>query len=161
MVRNGVTVALHVGDAVFKSDVVQTGASASCGISFPDGTALNLVANTRMALNDYAYDANSNGNSALFTLVEGTFAFVAGKVAHSGDMKIATPVATMGIRGTTGIVEEQPNPPGTITAKPPTTPTPSQSCPISAQAFPGCGTVTWSTRTALSNAMPTAIQLFS
>jgi hypothetical protein len=116
VVRNGVSVALHVGDAVFKSDVVQTGASASCGISFPDGTVLNLVANTRMALNDYAYDANSNSNGALFTLVEGTFAFVAGKVAHSGDMKIATPVATMGIRGTTGVVEEQPSAPATVTA---------------------------------------------
>jgi hypothetical protein len=49
-------------------------------------------------------------------LVEGTFAFVAGKVAHQGDMKIATPVATMGIRGTTGVVQEQPNAPATITA---------------------------------------------
>jgi len=106
VVRNGVAVGLHVGDAVFKSDVVQTGASASCGISFPDGTALNLVANTRMALNEYSFDANSNGNGALFTLVEGTFAFVAGKVAHQGDMKISTPVATMGIRGTTGIIEK-------------------------------------------------------
>ena len=117
VVRNGVTVALHVGDAVFKSDVVATGASSSCGISFPDGTVLNLVANTRMALNDYAYDANSNANGALFTLVEGTFAFVAGKVAHSGDMKIATPVATMGIRGTTGVVQEQPDTAATITAQ--------------------------------------------
>ena len=116
VVRNGVSVALHVGDAVFKSDVVATGASSSCGISFPDGTALNLVANTRMALNDYAFDANSNANGALFTLVEGTFAFVAGKVAHQGDMKIATPVATMGIRGTTGVVQEQPDAPATITA---------------------------------------------
>ncbi len=116
VVRNGATVALHVGDAVFKSDVVQAGASSSCGISFPDGTVLNLVANTRMALNDYAYDANSNANGALFTLVEGTFAFVAGKVAHSGDMKIATPVATMGIRGTTGVVQEQPDTAATITA---------------------------------------------
>ena len=116
VVRNGATVALHVGDAVFKSDVVATGSSSSCGISFPDGTVLNLVANTRMALNEYAYDANSNGNGALFTLVEGTFAFVAGKVAHTGDMKIATPVATMGIRGTTGVVQEQPDTPATITA---------------------------------------------
>ncbi len=99
--RNGVAVALHVGDAVFKSDVVQTGANSSVGIGFPDGTALNLVANTRMALNDYSFDANSTSNSALFTLVEGTFAFVAGKVAHDGNMKVATPVATMGIRGTT------------------------------------------------------------
>src|ERR1700735_3376002 len=117
-VRNGASVTLHVGDAVFKSDVIQTGASSSCGISFPDGTALNLVANTRMAMNDYTFDANAtSGNGALFTLVEGTFAFVAGKVAHTGDMKISTPVATMGIRGTTGVVEEQPAAPATITAQ--------------------------------------------
>ena len=106
VVRNGVAVALHVGDAVYKSDVVQTGANSSVGIGFPDGTALNLVANTRMALNEYSFEAGGASNSALFTLVEGTFAFVAGKVAHDGDMKIATPVATMGIRGTTGVVEQ-------------------------------------------------------
>ena len=100
VVRNGVAVALHVGDAVYKSDVVQTGANSSVGIGFPDGTAINLVANTRMALNDYSFDANGTSNSALFTLVEGTFAFLAGKVAHDGNMKVATPVATMGIRGT-------------------------------------------------------------
>ena len=106
IVRNGVSVALNVGDAVYKSDVIQTGANSSVGIGFPDGTALQLVANTRMALNDYSYDPNGTSNTALFSLVEGTFAFVAGKVAHTGDMKIATPVATMGIRGTTGYVQE-------------------------------------------------------
>jgi hypothetical protein len=106
-IRNGVAVTLTVGDAVYKSDVIQTGAGSSVGISFPDGTALNLIANTRMALNDYNYNPSSNSNDALFTLVEGTFAFVAGKVAHTGDMKIGTPVATMGIRGTTGVVEQE------------------------------------------------------
>ena len=106
VVRNGVSVALNVGDAVYKTDVIQTGANSSVGIGFPDGTALQLVANTRMALNDYSYDPNGTSNTALFSLVEGTFAFVAGKVAHTGDMKIATPVATMGIRGTTGYVQE-------------------------------------------------------
>ncbi len=116
VIRNGASVTLNVGDAVYKSDVIQTGAGASAGISFPDGTALNLVANTRMALNEYSYDPNGNSNAALLTLVEGTFAFVAGKVAHTGDMKIVTPVATMGIRGTTGVVEEQPQQPGTVTS---------------------------------------------
>ena len=106
VVRNGVAVALHVGDAVFKSDVVQTGSQSMAGIGFPDGTALNLVANTRMALSDYSYDPNGTSNGALFSLVEGTFQFVAGKVAHTGDMKIVTPMATMGIRGTTGFVED-------------------------------------------------------
>src|ERR1700722_2762517 len=106
VVRNGVAVGLHVGDAFFKSDVVQTGTQSMAGIGFPDGTALNLVANTRMALSDYSYDPNGTSNGALFSLVEGTFQFVAGKVAHSGDMKIVTPMATMGIRGTTGFVED-------------------------------------------------------
>ena len=108
VVRNGTTVALNVGDAVYRSDVVQTGGSSSVGITFPDGTALNLVAYTRMALNEYSYDPNGTTNNALLTLVEGTFAFVAGKVAHTGTMKIGTPVATMGIRGTTGYVEQMP-----------------------------------------------------
>ncbi len=45
-----------------KSDVIQTGANSSCGIAFPDGTALNLVANTRMAINEYSFDANGTSN---------------------------------------------------------------------------------------------------
>jgi len=41
--------------------------------------------------------------------VEGTFAFVAGQVAHTGEgMKINTPVATMGIRGTVGLFRSEP-----------------------------------------------------
>ena len=106
VVRNGVAVTLNVGDAIYKSDVVQTGEHSSLGIAFPDGTAFNLVANTRMALNEYAYDASSTSNSALFSLVEGGLSFVAGKVAHTGDMKIDTPVASLGIRGTAGWLYE-------------------------------------------------------
>ena len=107
VLRNGVEIALNVGDKVYKSDVVQTAGDSQVGISFPDGTALNLVANTRMALNDFTFDENAtSGNSALVSLVEGSFSFVAGKVAHTGDMKLDTPVATMGIRGTTGWVAE-------------------------------------------------------
>jgi hypothetical protein len=48
----------------------------------------------------------------LFNLSKGTFTFVAGKIAKTGDMKIDTPVATMGIRGTTPHVEISDN--GTV-----------------------------------------------
>ena len=51
-------------------------------------------------LNDLTYDASSTSNTSLFTLVEGAASFVAGQVAKTGDMKVATPVATIGIRGT-------------------------------------------------------------
>ena len=94
-----------VGDPVYMGDVVQTGADSKVGIIFADGTAFNLSSNARMVLNEFVYDPNSKSNSTLFSLTKGTFTFVAGKVAKSGDMKIDTPVATMGIRGTTPHVE--------------------------------------------------------
>jgi hypothetical protein len=112
VIRNGVSITLNVGDAVYKSDVIETGADSKVGIGFPDGTALQLLANTRMALNEYSYDPNGHSNSALFTYVEGTFGFFAGKVAHTGDMKIDTPIATMGIRGTTGVMGQGTDPTG-------------------------------------------------
>jgi FecR protein len=110
LIHNGVAGPLHVGDPVYKTDVVETAANSSCGIGFPDGTALDLVNNTRMALNEYNFEANNSAaNGAIFSLVEGTFAFVAGQVAHTGEgMKINTPVATMGIRGTVGLFRSEP-----------------------------------------------------
>jgi FecR protein len=116
VVRNGVAVALNVGDTVYKSDVIQTADHSSVGIAFPDGTALNLVANTRMALNEYSFDAASTSNSALFNLIQGGLSFVAGKVAHDGDMHIGTPVAVVGIRGTAGWLYEDQVPVG-VTAQ--------------------------------------------
>ena len=94
-----------VGDTVYLGDVVQTGADGKISITFTDDTAFNLSSNARMALNDFVYDPNGKSNSTLFSLTKGTFTFVAGKVAKTGDMKIDTPVATMGIRGTTPHVE--------------------------------------------------------
>jgi hypothetical protein len=58
-----------------------------------------------MVLNEFVYDPNSTSNASLFNLTKGTFTFVAGKVAKTGDMKVDTPVATMGVRGTTPRVE--------------------------------------------------------
>jgi hypothetical protein len=101
----GGTAETKVGDRVYQGDVVQTGADGRVGITFTDGTAFNLSSNARMVLNEFVYDPNSKSNSTLFSLSKGTFTFVAGKVAKTGDMKIDTPVATMGIRGTTPRVE--------------------------------------------------------
>jgi len=94
-----------VGDLVYLGDVVATGADGRVGINFTDGTSFNLSNSARIALNEFVYDPNGKSNSTLFSLTKGTFTFVAGNVAKTGDMKIDTPVATMGIRGTTPHVE--------------------------------------------------------
>ena len=94
-----------VGDLVYLGDVIATGADGRVGINFTDGTSFNLSSSARMALNEFVYDPNGKSNSTLFSLTKGTFTFVAGNIAKTGDMKIDTPVATMGIRGTTPHVE--------------------------------------------------------
>ena len=94
-----------VGDLVYPGDVVRTGADGRVSINFADGTSFNLSNNANMALNEFVYDPNGKSNSTLFNLTKGTFTFVAGNIAKTGNMKIDTPVATMGIRGTTPHIE--------------------------------------------------------
>jgi hypothetical protein len=94
-----------VGDLVYLGDVVRTGPDGRLGINFTDGTSFNLSNSARMALREFAYDPNGKSNSTLFSLTKGTFTFVAGNIAKTGDMKIDTPVATLGIRGTTPHIE--------------------------------------------------------
>ena len=104
-IRNGVSILLNVGDAVQKGDVVQAGADSSLGLTFIDGTVFGLSANARMVLNEMVYDPQGSSNSSLLSLVQGTITFVAGETAKHGDMRVDTPVATMGIRGTAVLVE--------------------------------------------------------
>jgi hypothetical protein len=104
-IRNGVSVMLSTGDNVHKGDVVQCGSDSSLGLTFIDGTVFGLSANARMVLNEMVYDPNGSSNSSLLSLVQGTITFVAGETAKHGDMRVDTPVATMGIHGTAVLVE--------------------------------------------------------
>ena len=74
-------------------------------ITFADTPRSICPATPAWCLNEFVYDPNGKSNSTFFSLTKGTFTFVAGKVAKTGDMKIDTPVATMGIRGTMPHVE--------------------------------------------------------
>ncbi|WP_024517755.1 FecR domain-containing protein [Bradyrhizobium sp. Tv2a-2] len=104
-IRNGVSIILNMGDNVEKGDVVQSGSDSTLGVTFIDGTVFGLSSNARMVLNEMVYDPNGSNNSSLLSLVAGTITFVAGETAKHGDMKVDTPVATMGIRGTAVLVE--------------------------------------------------------
>jgi hypothetical protein len=93
------------GDLVYRGDVIQTGTDGALSITFADGTSFNVSNNARMEVNDFVYDPNGHSNSSLMSLTKGTFTFIAGNVAHTGDMKVDTPLGTMGIRGTAPRVE--------------------------------------------------------
>jgi hypothetical protein len=103
--RNKASTPLKVQDDIFENDVLQTSANSTLGITFNDATTFNLTANARITVDNYVYQDGGKQNAALFDVAKGTIAFVAASVAKTGDMKIATPTATLGIRGTTGLIE--------------------------------------------------------
>jgi len=94
-----------VGDKVYRGDVVRTGSNGVVALVFADGTTFNISSNSNMELNEFVYDPKGSSNSTLLSLKKGTFTFIAGAVAHTGNMKVETPVGTMGIRGTAPHVE--------------------------------------------------------
>src|SRR5580704_89802 len=103
--RGSATNALKVKDTIFKGDVLQTAVNGTLGITFDDATTFSLRPNSRIAVDEFVYRDRGANNIAAFDVVRGTIAFVASAVAKTGDMKIVTPTATIGIRGTTGIIE--------------------------------------------------------
>ena len=103
--RNNIATPLQLRDDIFENDVLQTAASSTLGVTFNDATTFNLTANATITVDSYVYDEGGAQNGALFDVAKGTVAFVAAAVAKTGDMRISTPTATLGIRGTTGLIE--------------------------------------------------------
>jgi hypothetical protein len=105
VIRNNTAIALKIKDDIYLNDVAQTAASSSLGITFADGTTFNLKANAEITIDTFVYEDGGKQNAGVFDIGKGTVAFVAAAVAKTGDMKITTPTATLGIRGTSGLVE--------------------------------------------------------
>ncbi|MEH2562626.1 FecR family protein [Bradyrhizobium sp. AZCC 2289] len=103
--RSNETTPLKPKDDIYLNDLVQTAASSTLGVTFNDATTFNLKASSQITIDNYVYEDGGKNNSAIFDVAKGTVAFVAASVAKTGDMKITTPTATLGIRGTTGLVE--------------------------------------------------------
>jgi hypothetical protein len=103
--RNNASTPLKLQDDIFQNDVLATSVNSTLGVTFNDATTFNLTANARIAIDSYVYEDGGKQNGALFDVTKGTVAFVAAAVAHTGDMRISTPTATLGIRGTTGLIE--------------------------------------------------------
>jgi hypothetical protein len=103
--RNNQAAPLKLKDDIFLNDVVQTSANSSLGVTFNDATTFHLSANARITVDSFVYEEGGKQNAAIFDVARGTVAFVAAAVAKTGDMKISTPTATLGIRGTSGLVE--------------------------------------------------------
>ncbi len=80
---------------VFQNEEVTTGVNARAVLRFTDGSILSIGADAEVVLDEYVY-GNKGG---VISLLKGAMRFTSGKMGRPG-LKIQTPVAAIGIRGT-------------------------------------------------------------
>jgi len=90
-------------DELVQGEALRTGSESGIGVKFIDGSELSIEAESEVLLSDYVFDTNGAGSAGSIQLGEGQFHFNSNGVADGG-VKIETPVATIGIRGTEFLV---------------------------------------------------------
>ena len=105
--RSGQRMPATIGMPVQEKDVVTTGADGSVGITFTDSSMLSAGPNSVLALDRYAFDAATGKGALEANLAKGTLAAISGKMVKRSpeSMKIRTPAAIMGVRGTEFVVK--------------------------------------------------------
>ena len=116
---DGTRVLLQAGDAIFQGDIIETGAEGRIALVFVDGTTLSMADDARMVLDELIYDASSGVGSMVLTAVTGLFALVSGDISavNPGAAIINTPVATIGVRGTSVLFRIGPDGELTVTLR--------------------------------------------
>jgi hypothetical protein len=93
-----------IGTPVFEGDIVETDASGAVNIRFVDESSFAISANARLAVDEYIFDTTgSDAGASSFSLLRGMFVYTSGLIGREDpdDVKIETPVGSIGIRGTT------------------------------------------------------------
>lgn len=105
--RGATKMPAQVGAGLQTSDVVVTGADGSAGITFTDNSLVSVGPNSVFAIDKYSFDSTTHAGQFEGNLKQGRLAAVSGKMVKQSpeSMKIRTPSAIMGVRGTEFVVQ--------------------------------------------------------
>ncbi len=104
--RDGKALPLGVGDKILPQDKLITGKDSHVAVTLRDDTLISTGADSQVALREFAFDAGTHDGNLFVAVLRGVTAMVSGLVAKANPqaMRVATPTATIGIRGTEFIV---------------------------------------------------------
>ena len=94
------------GSPLFVADKVVSGVGGSAGIVFKDGTLLTVGPASEVHLRDYVFEPKEARFDFSVYLAKGTAIYSSGKIGKLAPekVKVDTPTATVGVRGTRFIV---------------------------------------------------------
>jgi hypothetical protein len=94
-----------VGAGVQQADTLVTGPDGAVGVTLADDTLLSAGPNSILSIDRFVYDGVKSGSLEAM-LTRGTLAVVSGRIAKqaSDAVRIKTPAAILGVRGTELVV---------------------------------------------------------
>ena len=104
--RGGQKLPAPAGTKVREADTVVTGPDGAVGITFLDTSLLSAGPNSTLVIDRFVFDSTTNQGAFETSLKKGTLSAVSGKIAKQSPdaMKVRTPVAILGARGTEFLV---------------------------------------------------------
>jgi len=105
IVRDGGKLKGTSGFRLREGDIVVTRAGQRAGITFIDDTRLLVASGSRMIISRYRFDRARRTGESQMRIDRGTVGVDSGELARSGRMKFKTPTSTLGVRGTTFVIE--------------------------------------------------------
>jgi hypothetical protein len=103
IVRAGAPVPAEIGQLVFEADGLRTGGDGKIGITLNDDTRLSLGPNSELTLERFTYAPADSAFGLALKFVKGAATYVSGRIAKLApdSIKLETPAAIIGVRGTT------------------------------------------------------------
>ncbi len=99
---DGTIETIAIGTPIYEGDIIQTDANGAVNITFIDQTSMAISQNARMAIDEYTFNPETENGTTNFSVLRGLFVFTSGLIGRDDpdDVKIETPVGSIGIRGT-------------------------------------------------------------
>jgi hypothetical protein len=110
IVRAGAQLPAEAGQPIFEADTVRTGADGRLGITLKDDTRVSLGPSSEVRVNRFVYAPAEGRLGLVLGVVRGVMAYVSGRIAKLApdSIRLETPAAVMGVRGTTLAVRVTP-----------------------------------------------------
>ena len=107
VIRDGRTITARSGLRLEEGDIIVTARRARVGITLSDDTRMALGPNSRVTLDEYQYDRRRQTGRSVTSVNRGSLGVTSGNITRSGRdrMRVRTPTSTLGVRGTTFVVE--------------------------------------------------------
>ncbi|WP_169309057.1 FecR domain-containing protein [Desulforhopalus sp. IMCC35007] len=92
---------------ISQGDLIRTGPNSNVGLIFEDDTVVSLGSNSELCIEQFLFDPAAGKLAFITKLFRGTFSFISGQIAKLApdQVRLETPDATLGVRGTKFLVK--------------------------------------------------------